>query len=50
MELCRVVNNASPTFPGNFAKALEMFDTNDDGEIGSSDLLDFLVAFGQQCE
>ena len=26
------------------------FDTNDDGEIGSSDLLDFLVAFGQQCD
>ena len=26
------------------------FDTNGDGEIGSADLLDFLVAFGQACE
>ena len=26
------------------------FDTNGDGEIGSADLLDFLVAFGQTCE
>ena len=26
------------------------FDSNGDGEIGSADLLDFLVAFGQACE
>ena len=26
VELCRVVNNASPLFPGNFATALELFD------------------------
>ena len=26
------------------------FDTNDDGEIGSADLLDFLIAYGATCE
>ena len=31
--LCLSINNASPTFPGNFARALEEFDTNDDGQI-----------------
>ncbi|CAM9776016.1 unnamed protein product [Chrysoparadoxa australica] len=33
MELCRVVNNAAPLFPGNFARALEEFDANGDGMI-----------------
>jgi Ca2+-binding EF-hand superfamily protein len=32
-HLCRTINNGSPTFPGNFENALEMFDTNDDGVI-----------------
>ncbi|MBM56363.1 MAG: hypothetical protein CMB32_07385, partial [Euryarchaeota archaeon] len=26
------------------------FDANGDGEIGSADLLEFLVAYGQACE
>jgi Ca2+-binding EF-hand superfamily protein len=33
MELCKTVNNASPTFPGNFKTALENFDVNEDGLI-----------------
>lgn len=33
VELCQLVNNGSPVFPGNFKKALEEFDTNDDGLI-----------------
>ena len=33
VELCRVVNGASPLFPGNFQNALEQFDVNDDGLI-----------------
>ncbi|CAM9575617.1 unnamed protein product, partial [Hapterophycus canaliculatus] len=32
-ELAKTVNNASPMFPGNFAKALLDFDTNSDGLI-----------------
>ncbi|CAN0524711.1 unnamed protein product, partial [Laminaria digitata] len=32
-ELARTVNNASPMFPGNFAKALQDFDANSDGLI-----------------
>ncbi|CAM9552901.1 unnamed protein product, partial [Ectocarpus sp. 12 AP-2014] len=32
-ELAKTVNNASPMFPGNFAKALLDFDTNSDGQI-----------------
>ena len=31
--LCKSINNSSPTFPGNFNNALEMFDMNDDGVI-----------------
>merc|ERR1712139_250468 len=37
VELCRVVNNASPLFPGNFSTALELFDINDDGLIDFSE-------------
>ena len=33
IELCKIVNNASPTFPANFKKALEEFDVNEDGLI-----------------
>ena len=33
MALCMEVNAANPTFPGNFATALEEFDQNDDGLI-----------------
>lgn len=33
VELCKSVNNASPSFPSNFKKALEEFDVNEDGLI-----------------
>lgn len=33
VELCRAINNAAPSFPGNFRKALEEFDVNEDGLI-----------------
>ncbi|KAJ1434657.1 hypothetical protein B484DRAFT_446516 [Ochromonadaceae sp. CCMP2298] len=33
VELCKCINNASPAFPGNFKKALEEFDVNEDGLI-----------------
>lgn len=33
MDMVRVINNADPTFPGNFKNALEQFDCNDDGLI-----------------
>lgn len=33
IELCKVVNNASPSFPQNFKRALEEFDVNEDGLI-----------------
>mmetsp|Transcript_14638 Transcript_14638/g.22077 ORF Transcript_14638/g.22077 Transcript_14638/m.22077 type:complete len:178 (-) Transcript_14638:174-707(-) len=32
-EFFRHVNNAAPTYPGNFKRALEDFDVNDDGLI-----------------
>lgn len=32
IELCATVNNMNPTFPGNFKRAMEEFDKNDDGE------------------
>ena len=35
MDLARMINAGSPMFPGNFGRALSMFDNNDDG------LLDF---------
>ena len=33
VELTRVISSGDPTFPGSFAKCLEQFDKNDDGEI-----------------
>jgi len=33
MDLCKTINNANPTFPANFKRALEEFDRNDDGLI-----------------
>ena len=35
-----MVNNASPLFPGNFQKALDEFDVNDDGLIDYSEFLE----------
>jgi hypothetical protein len=32
LELIRTVNNAAPLFPGNFTRALEEFDVNNDGQ------------------
>lgn len=40
IELCKIVNNASPTFPANFKKALEEFDVNEDGLIDYGEFLD----------
>jgi len=40
IELCRVVNNASPMFPGNFAEAVAQFDTNDDGLIDFNEFIE----------
>ena len=33
MSLTQSINNADPTFPGNFKRALEEFDVNGDGLI-----------------
>lgn len=33
IELCKCINNAAPSFPTNFKKALEEFDVNEDGLI-----------------
>ena len=33
IELTKTINNANPTFPGNYQRALEEFDRNDDGLI-----------------
>jgi len=33
MELCALVNDGAPVYPGNFKTALESFDVNDDGLI-----------------
>lgn len=39
-ELCKVVNNASPMFPGNFARALDEFDVNEDGLIDYNEFVE----------
>ncbi len=36
----RTVNNAAPTFPGNFKSALEQFDVNEDGLIDYAEFLE----------
>lgn len=40
IELCKVVNNASPAFPQNFKRALEEFDVNEDGLIDYSEFIE----------
>ena len=40
IELCKTVNNASPTFPANFRGALQEFDVNEDGLIDYSEFLE----------
>lgn len=39
VELCKAVNNAAPVYPGNFKKALEEFDVNDDGLIDYNEFI-----------
>ena len=36
----RCINNASPAFPGNFKKALQEFDVNEDGLIDYGEFLE----------
>jgi hypothetical protein len=38
--MCQTVNNGTPSFPGNFEQALDMFDENGDGVI---DFLEFIA-------
>jgi len=40
IELCKTVNNASPTFPANFKNALQEFDVNEDGLIDYGEFLE----------
>lgn len=40
VELCRTVNNAAPTYPANFKRALEEFDVNEDGLIDYAEFLE----------
>eukprot|EP00592_Proboscia_alata_P023073 CAMPEP_0194406494 /NCGR_PEP_ID=MMETSP0176-20130528/4687_1 /TAXON_ID=216777 /ORGANISM="Proboscia alata, Strain PI-D3" /LENGTH=306 /DNA_ID=CAMNT_0039205731 /DNA_START=142 /DNA_END=1062 /DNA_ORIENTATION=- len=40
IELCRSVNCAAPLFPGNFGSALEMVDSNNDGQIDFTEFLE----------
>lgn len=40
IELCKCINNAAPSFPNNFRKALEEFDVNEDGLIDYSEFLE----------
>ena len=40
VELCKTVNNASPTFPANFKTALQDFDVNEDGLIDYTEFLE----------
>lgn len=40
VELCKCINNAAPSFPNNFRKALEEFDVNEDGLIDYSEFLE----------
>lgn len=38
--VCRCINNAAPSFPSNFKRALEEFDVNEDGLIDYSEFLE----------
>lgn len=40
IELCKCINNAAPSFPSNFKRALEEFDVNEDGLIDYSEFLE----------
>lgn len=40
IELCKTVNNANPTFPKNFSRALQEFDVNEDGLIDYGEFLE----------
>ena len=40
VDLCKHVNNASPTYPGNFKNALENFDVNEDGLIDYAEFIE----------
>lgn len=40
VELCKHVNNASPTYPGNFKNTLENFDVNEDGLIDYNEFIE----------
>lgn len=40
IELCKCINNASPSFPNNFKRALEEFDVNEDGLIDYAEFLE----------
>ncbi|RYG62973.1 EF-hand domain-containing protein [archaeon] len=40
IELCKCINNAAPSFPNNFKKALEEFDVNEDGLIDYGEFLE----------
>ena len=39
-NMCKTVNNGSPTFPGNFGNALDMFDQNGDGVIDLNEFIE----------
>lgn len=40
MTMIKAVNNAAPSFPKNFTNALELFDTNGDGQIDYQEFLE----------
>jgi len=40
VELCKSINNAAPSFPNNFRRALEEFDVNEDGLIDYGEFLE----------
>ena len=40
MNLARMINNGNPMFPGNFGRALAMFDKNDDGLLDRDEFRD----------
>lgn len=40
MNLAKMINNGNPMFPGNFGRALAMFDKNDDGLLDRDEFRD----------